>query len=111
LAALATKHNQLEISEESYSAALQIDKVEYLQHVKTLLQSNQTASGADVEAILIRHRKYSDAIEMAMCLHRWDAALDIADKHGVDVGRVLAERKHYLTAINRDETNANFLKR
>ena len=34
LAAVASKRNQLEICEEAYSAALQIDKVEYLQHIK-----------------------------------------------------------------------------
>lgn len=34
LAAVATRKNQLQISEEAYSAALQIDKVCYLQHIK-----------------------------------------------------------------------------
>lgn len=34
LAAIATKHNQFEISEEAYCAALQIDKVYYLQYIK-----------------------------------------------------------------------------
>ena len=34
LAAVATRKNQLQISEEAYSAALQIDKVCYLQYMK-----------------------------------------------------------------------------
>lgn len=34
LAAISLKYDQLEISEEAYCASLQVDKVEYLQHIK-----------------------------------------------------------------------------
>lgn len=34
LAAISLKNDQLEISEEAYCASLQVDKVEYLQHIK-----------------------------------------------------------------------------
>lgn len=39
LAAIATKKRQLDISEEAYSAALQIDKVSYLQYIKVCIFS------------------------------------------------------------------------
>lgn len=39
LAAVATRKNQLQISEEAYSAALQIDKVCYLQYIKVSIST------------------------------------------------------------------------
>lgn len=37
LASISSKKNQLEISEEAYSASLQVDKVKYLHHIKVEL--------------------------------------------------------------------------
>lgn len=34
LAAIASRRNQLDICEEAFSAVLQVDKVDYLNHVK-----------------------------------------------------------------------------
>lgn len=42
LASISSKKNQLEISEEAYSASLQVDKVKYLHHIKVELVLSNT---------------------------------------------------------------------
>lgn len=116
LAALSSKRNQLEISEEAYSSALQIDKVDYMKHVKKLSENEQMAENAvmngarieEAETILLHNRKISEAIQFCLRLHRWNKALEIAEKHSKDVDLVLQERVKYLQALNRDETDADF---
>lgn len=118
LAALSSKRNQLEISEEAYSSALQIDKVDYMTFVKDLNESEQMAENAvmngarieEAETILLHNRKITEAIQFCMRLHRWNRALDVADKNGVDVKLVLTERSKYLTALQKTETDNDFIK-
>jgi intraflagellar transport protein 80 len=44
-------------------------------------------------------------------MHRWERALEIAEKHNIDINMVLEERRKYLNAINREETSVSFLKK
>lgn len=118
LAALSSKRNQLEISEEAYSSALQIDKVDYMNFVKELNESEQMAENAvmngarieEAETILLHNRKITEAIQFCMRLHRWSRALEIADKNGTDVRLVLKERAKYLSALQKTETDNDFIK-
>ncbi|KAH8271674.1 hypothetical protein KR044_000925 [Drosophila immigrans] len=124
LAAVATRKHQLQLSEEAYSAALQIDKVSYLQHLKTLSPSSaeQMAENSlmlgrmlEAETILLHNRKYSQAVALALRMHNWKRALEIAQKHQADqpdadlLQRVLQERLRYLKALQRDEWDALYL--
>ncbi len=118
LAALASKRNQHEISEEAFSSALQIDKVDYMQFVKELNESEQMAENAimngarieEGETILLHNRKISEAIQFCLRLHRWKNALDIAVKNSTDVKLVLLERKKYMKALEKSETDSEFIK-
>ncbi|XP_064538998.1 intraflagellar transport protein 80 homolog [Drosophila montana] len=124
LAAVATRKHQLQLSEEAYSAALQIDKVSYLQHLKTLAPSSaeQMAENSlmlgrllEAETILLHNRKYGQAVALSLRMHSWKRALEIALKHQADqpdmylVQRVLEERQRYLKALQRDEWDALYL--
>ncbi|XP_062133330.1 intraflagellar transport protein 80 homolog [Drosophila sulfurigaster albostrigata] len=124
LAAVATRKHQLQLSEEAYSAALQIDKVSYLQHLKTLSPSSaeQMAENSlmlgrmmEAETILLHNRKYDQAVALALRMHNWKRALEIAQKHQADqpdvelLQRVLQERQRYLKALQRDEWDALYM--
>ncbi|CAD7079958.1 unnamed protein product [Hermetia illucens] len=118
LAAIATKKRQLDISEEAYSAALQIDKVSYLQYIKGLPNSspeqmaeNSLMMGRLVEAetLLLHNKKYKEAMNLCIRMHNWDRALDIAKKNNVEMDLILGERKKYLMALGREENNEKFL--
>ncbi|XP_034473971.1 intraflagellar transport protein 80 homolog [Drosophila innubila] len=124
LAAVATRKHQLQLSEEAYSAALQIDKVCYLQHLKTLSPSSaeQMAENSlmlgrmlEAETILLHNRKFGQAVALALRMHNWKRALEIAQKHQGDqldvdlVQKVLRERQRYLKALQRDEWDALYL--
>ncbi|XP_017852238.2 LOW QUALITY PROTEIN: intraflagellar transport protein 80 homolog [Drosophila busckii] len=124
LAAVATRKHQLQISEEAYSAALQIDKVSYLQHLKTLTPSSpeQMAENSlmlgrmlEAELFLLHNQKFQQAVGLALRMHNWKRALEIAQKHetaepGLDLlQRVLEQRRKYLKALARDEWEPLYL--
>lgn len=119
LAAVATRKNQLQISEEAYSAALQIDKVSYLQYIKTLdpssadyMAENSLMLGRLVEAetILVHNRKYREAIGLCLRMHNWRKALEISQKQETELMElVLQQRKKYLKALGREEWDDLFL--
>ncbi|XP_037710145.1 intraflagellar transport protein 80 homolog [Drosophila subpulchrella] len=122
LAAVATRKHQLQISEEAYSAALQIDKVSYLQHLKTLTPSsaeqmaeNSLMLGRNLEAetILLHGKKIEQAVGLALRMHNWRRALEISQKHKMEepdlLPRVLRERIKYLKALQREEWDPLYL--
>ncbi|XP_017088980.2 intraflagellar transport protein 80 homolog [Drosophila bipectinata] len=122
LAAVATRKHQLQISEEAYAAALQIDKVSYLQHLKTLTPSSaeQMAENSlmlgrmlEAETILLHGRKYEQAVGLALRMHNWRRALEIAQKHQSEVPdlfqKVLQERRKYIKALQREEWDPLYL--
>ncbi|XP_055375927.1 intraflagellar transport protein 80 homolog [Condylostylus longicornis] len=119
LAAYASKHNQLEIGEEAYSAALQIDKVDYLQYIRSLppggpeqMAENSLMLGRLIEAetILIHNKKVKEAIALCIRMHNWRRALDIAEKSQINLDVVLIERAKYLQALGKEEFDTRFLK-
>lgn len=118
LAAIATKKNQLDISEEAYCNALQIDKVKYLQYIKSLpkdspeqLAEISVMNGrlSEAEIILLHNKRIAEAITLTIRMHRWERALEIAQKYESNLDEVLEERKKYLNALEREENNLKFL--
>ncbi|XP_039950685.1 intraflagellar transport protein 80 homolog [Bactrocera tryoni] len=119
LAAIATRKNQLQISEEAYSAALQIDKVSYLQYIKELpsaspeqMAENSLMLGRLIEAetILLHNKKFSEAVALCLRMHNWQRALEVAQKHEPELlDKVIEQRRRYLKALQRDEWDAVFL--
>lgn len=120
LAAIASKQNEIEISEEAYSAAIQIDKVNYLQHIKALpkaspeqMAENSVMNGRTTEAevILMNNRRIKEAVEFCIRMHRWERALEIAQKGNDNdlIEFVQNERKKYLVALTKDEWIQGFL--
>jgi intraflagellar transport protein 80 len=117
LAALASKRNQHDISEEAFSSALQIDKVDYMHFFKELDEVEQMAESAmngarieEAETILLHNRKISEAIVLCLRLHRWNRALEIAQKHSTDVKLVCEERVKYMEALQKVENEPEFVK-
>lgn len=119
LAAIATKRNQLDISEEAFCAAFQIDKINYLHYLKGLSNSspeqmseNSLMFGrfAEAEKILIHNEKYEKAIQLSMRSHNWKRAIEIAEQYNVDVDPILTKRKLYLVDLGKFETEPLFLK-
>ncbi|XP_041674666.1 intraflagellar transport protein 80 homolog [Drosophila eugracilis] len=122
LAAVATRKHQLQISEEAYSAALQIDKVSYLQHLKTLTPSSaeQMAENSlmlgrmlEAETILLHGKKIEQAVGLSLRMHNWRRALEISQKYKAEepnlMPRVLKERSKYLKALQREEWDPLYL--
>lgn len=118
LAAIASQHNEIEISEEAFSAAIQVDKVNYLQYIKELprgsselMAENSVLNGrvTEAEVILLNNKKIHEAIRLCIRMHHWEKALEIAQREGVDVDLVTTERKKYLTALGKDEWSQPFL--
>ncbi|KAL9929664.1 intraflagellar transport protein Oseg5 isoform 1-T1 [Glossina fuscipes fuscipes] len=119
LAATATRKNQLQISEEAYAAALQVDKVTYLQYIKTLdpsspdyMAENSLMLGRllEAETILIHNGKYREAVSLCLRMHNWRKALEISQKYDTTLlHTVLDQRNKYLKALSRDEWDKQFL--
>ncbi|XP_052871206.1 intraflagellar transport protein 80 homolog [Anopheles cruzii] len=118
LAAMASKRNQLDISEEAFCASLQIDKVNYLNYIKSMplsspehMAENSVMNGRiqEAETILLHNKRILEAIRFCLRMHRWNKALEVALKHEQDVDLVLAERKRYLQALEREENDLQFL--
>lgn len=118
LAALSSKKNQFNISEEAYSNALQIDKVDYLQYIKALDNSSPEQMAeksmlngriSEAEIILLHSKKISEAIFLCIRMHRWERALEIAEKNNENIEHVLNERKKYMKILDRNENNSKFL--
>lgn len=119
LAAIATKRNQLDISEEAFCAAFQIDKINYLQYLKGLSSSspeqmseNSLMFGrfAEAEKILIHNEKYEKAIQLSMRSHNWNRAMEIAEQYKIDVEPILTKRRLYMMDLGKLETESIFLK-
>lgn len=77
------------------------------------MAENALLNGArieDAETILLHNRKIEEAVQFCMRLNRWSRALDIAEKNATDVKLVLKERAKYLKALNKTETDNNYIK-
>lgn len=64
----------------------------------------------EAETILLQNKKFHEAIKLCIRMHNWNKALEIAEKHQIDIEFILNERQKYLKAIDKEETNEKFLK-
>ncbi|XP_054283963.1 intraflagellar transport protein 80 homolog isoform X2 [Macrosteles quadrilineatus] len=117
LAAMAAHARDLDTAEEAYAAINQVDKVVFIQHIKSLpVRGAQLAemallggNVADAESILLQNGLVFRAIMVNLHTHNWSRALELAVKHKTHVDTVLLHRKRYLEAFDKTETNEKFL--
>ena len=116
LAAMALKEKNLETAEVAYAAIGAVDKVEFLNHVKSIPNSDVRAAkmsmfcGNQVEAesTLLRGGFLYLLIRLNMDLYEWEHALDLAIRHKTHVDTVLGFRQIYLEQIGKEENNNKF---
>jgi intraflagellar transport protein 80 len=116
LASMAAGAKELDAAEIAYAAIDEVDKVQYIAHIKTI----PTVEGRDAEmalfcresdeaeAILLQAGLIFRAIEMNCLLFRWERALDLAVKNRTHIDTVLAWREQNLVRMRATETNIKF---
>ncbi|XP_078484074.1 intraflagellar transport protein 80 homolog [Ciona intestinalis] len=116
LASMTLKEKDLATAEIAYAAIGEVDKVEYLKHIKSIPSKEvRTAeitllSGSvnEAEAILIQGGFIYRAIQLNLDLFHWERALELAVKHKTHVDTVLGYRQVYLNQIHKQETSNKF---
>ena len=116
LAAFAVGATELDTAEVSYAALQEVDRVQYLQHVKRVpSKEGRSAEMAlflrkreEAEAILLQAGLVYRAITMHMDLFAWERALELAMKQKTHVDTVLYRRNKFLKAAGRQETSSMF---
>lgn len=116
LAAMAMHEKKLQAAEIAYAAIREVDKVEYLNHIKDM--SNKDIRSAkmalfcgnfgEAESILQRAGFIYHIIQLNMDLFEWERALDVAIKHKTHIDTVLGFRKLYLEEMGTKETSNKF---
>ncbi|XP_050045918.2 intraflagellar transport protein 80 homolog isoform X1 [Dermacentor andersoni] len=118
LAAMALGARELHTAEAAYAAIEEVDKVLYLQYIKSQQSSQvQTAELAllcgnqkEAENILLQNKLWFRAIMMNISLHEWERALNLAVKYNTHIDTVLGHRISSLERLGKQENNAVFLK-
>ncbi|XP_075535899.1 intraflagellar transport protein Oseg5 isoform X2 [Dermacentor variabilis] len=118
LAAMALGARELHTAEAAYAAIEEVDKVLYLQYIKSQQSSQvRTAELAllcgnqkEAENILLQNKLWFRAIMMNISLHEWERALNLAVKYNTHIDTVLGHRILSLERLGKQENNAVFLK-
>lgn len=118
LAAMALGARELNTAEAAYAAIDEVDKVLYLQYIKSQQSSEvRTAELAllcgnqkEAENILLQNKLCFRAIMMNISLHEWERALNLAVKYNTHIDTVLGHRILSLERLGKQENNAVFLK-
>merc|ERR1712195_383397 len=116
LAAMAVAQKELNAAEISYAAIDEVDKVQYIAHIKSIpTVEGRNAQMAlfcretdEAEAILLQAGLIFRAIEMNCLLFRWERALDLAVKHRTHIDTALAWRQRNLARMQATESNIKF---
>lgn len=120
LAVLASQSNNidlLEMAAEAFSEIRQYDKVYYIDHIKTLPNKAQQMAATSLlggslqnaESILLHNGLVYQAILINIQLHQWNRALELAVKHKTHTDTVIYLREKYLSALNKEENNPQFI--
>lgn len=116
LAAFAYRKNQMQICEDAYAAAIQVDKVSYLRHIKSLEPSSalymaemalMRGSLAEAVTILLQSQEYKAAVDLCLRMHNWHKAVEIAQKNqdGDLLTFIARQRQRYLKALKSVEND------
>ncbi|XP_064418295.1 intraflagellar transport protein 80 homolog isoform X1 [Latimeria chalumnae] len=117
LAAMAVANKDLATAEVAYAAIGEIDKVQYINHIKNLPSKESklahillfSGNMQDAEGILLQAGLVYQAVQININLYNWDRALELAVKHKTHVDTVLAYRQKFLEDFSKKETNARFI--
>uniref|UniRef100_A0A061RJ59 Intraflagellar transport protein 80-like n=1 Tax=Tetraselmis sp. GSL018 TaxID=582737 RepID=A0A061RJ59_9CHLO len=117
LAAMAVNAGELNTAEVAYSALEEVDKLQYVLHIKEIPTEEGRAAQLALfkrqpqlaERILLQAGLVYRAIDMALTLFQWDHALELAVAHKTHVDTVLFHRARYLAASGQQERNKRFL--
>ncbi|MCO5614629.1 hypothetical protein L7F22_068913 [Adiantum nelumboides] len=116
LAAAAMNAKLYDIAQEAYTALGQIDKSEFIKHLKgqaseVVLKAEHalfTRQLKDAESVLLKAGLIYRAIKVNLRLLNWDRALEIALLHKKHIDTVLWKRGQYLSDTNQEETKDAF---
>jgi len=117
LAAMAVHHKDLNTAELSFAAIDDMDKLQYIQHIKQIPSEEGRAAELalfrrrpeEAEAILLQAGLTYRAIKTSIRQFNWDRALELAVNYRTHVDTVLWKRRSYLASVGRQETNPRFL--
>ena len=101
LATLAIQYQELNTAEVAYAALDELPKVQFICHLKQLTDSVARQSELalfrhayrEAESILLGNGKPAEAIQQAIRMYRYDRALEIANKYGIDKAAIAKERE------------------
>jgi len=118
LAAMALHARELTTAEIALASIDEVAKVHFITSLNEL--ADDTVRAAELAlfckrpeealGLLLQQGKVYRAIDMNIRLQRWEAALDLAQKHKGYVDVVLSMRHKFLQDMNYDETNPKFIK-
>uniref|UniRef100_A0A0N5A873 Intraflagellar transport protein 80 homolog n=1 Tax=Syphacia muris TaxID=451379 RepID=A0A0N5A873_9BILA len=118
LAGMAISARNMEIAEVANAALNEVEKVFYIHKIQTTTDKNLKSSlialfvndvnGAD--STMIRSGHVFEAIMFNVSMFRWKRALELAVHYKQHIDTVIGYRQRYLRAINRTETDKEFLK-
>lgn len=117
LAAMSTAARDLNTAEVAYAALEEVDKVYYIQHIKSLplkeLRDAEMAlmcrNNRDAETYLLHAGLAFRAILNNIHNYNWDRALDLALRNKCHLDTVIGFRQKYLQRFDMEETNKKFL--
>ncbi|VDD95816.1 unnamed protein product [Enterobius vermicularis] len=118
LAGMATTANSIDTAEIAYAALDEVEKVLFISKIHSTVDRSMKASLTaffnnninDAESMMIRSGLILDAIMVNISMFRWKRALELAVHYKQYIDTVLGYRQQYLKAINRTETDAEFIK-
>ncbi len=118
LAVLSISGQQLDTAELALSALDEIDKVHFIQYIKTVPSVEGRNAELllyrrrieDAESVLLQSKLIYRAISLNLRVFRWSRALDLATQHKTHIDTVMYYRGRYLSgAGGAAETDKRFL--
>ncbi|VDP76318.1 unnamed protein product [Echinostoma caproni] len=117
LAGFATYAKDLDVAEIAFSEIEEVDKVEYLRHIKSLptkeLRNAEllllSGEHQDAEGVLLQAGMRFRAIMLNLNSYRWERALELAVKYDLATDIVLSTRQAYLQQFSCSETLEKYL--
>lgn len=117
LAGMAASARDLNTAEVAYAAINEVDKVQYIAHIKQLASAERRNAELalfchqpmQAEATYLQAGMIYRAIELNITLFNWERAMELAVQHKTHVDTVLAFRERYLEEVGCQETLQRFM--